>query len=77
MIFMGSRRPENRHDPVALHFVDDTFVPINSTLHEIKHWLKTPHAKLGVAHTVYQVCGITNVGKEHSNPFAFPASFTQ
>jgi hypothetical protein len=49
MILTRSWRAKQRHDTIALYFVDDTVIAMNGILHEIEHRLQTPHAQFRIA----------------------------
>jgi len=52
VIFMRLGRAKQRHDAVALRFVDDAIVTNNSFIHEIENGLQASHSPFGIAQTI-------------------------
>jgi len=49
VIFMGERRAEQRHDPVAHDLVDGALVPMHRFHHALEDWIKQFARLFGIA----------------------------
>ena len=76
VIFVRTRRPEQRHDAVALHLVDQPVVAMNRIAHGIEHRLDPAHRAFGV-HARDQAGGIPYVGEQHGEPLVLAAAGAQ
>jgi len=70
MILVRHGSPEQRHDAVALHLVDDALITMDGILHEVQHRIEALHRKLGITKAVDQPRRIADVGKQHGQALA-------
>jgi hypothetical protein len=71
VIFVGERRAEQRHDPVAHHLVDRSLVAVDGLHHPFEDWIENLARFLGIA-IGEQLHRPLEVGEEHSHLFALP-----
>jgi hypothetical protein len=69
MIFMGERRPEQGHDPVAQHLIDRPFVAVDRVHQQRQDRVEKRSRLFGVA-VGQQLHGALEVGEQHSDLFA-------
>ena len=72
VVFVGDRRPEERHDPIAHHLVDRALVVVNALHHPFEDRIQDLPGLLGVT-VGEQLHGALQVGEEDGDlfPFAF------
>jgi hypothetical protein len=70
VIFVGERRPEERHDAVAHHLVDGPLVAVDGLHHVLEDWIKELSRLLGVP-VGGQLHRAFHVGEEHRHLFPF------
>ena len=69
MILVGERCPEQRHDAVAHHLIDEAFVAVHRFHHALQHWGENFARLLGVS--VGKQLGRTlHVGEQHGDLLA-------
>ena len=73
VILVRLRRAEQRHDAIALRFVDDAVVAKHGLIHEVEDGLQPPQAEFGIAQAVDQSGRIANVRKQYGQALALAA----
>ena len=63
VILMRLWGAKQRHDSVALRFVDDAVVTNNRFIHEVQNGLQASHAQFGIAQAINKAGRIPNVRK--------------
>ena len=69
MILMGLGGAKQRHDPVALRFVDDAVIANHGFIHDVENGLKALHSEFGIAQTIHDTGGVANIGKQNRQVF--------
>ncbi len=68
VVFVGERRPEQRHDSVTQHLVDGAFVVVHRLHHPLEHWIKQFARVLGIP-VGEQFHGALDVSEQHRHLF--------
>jgi hypothetical protein len=67
--FERERRPEQRHDPVAHHLIDEPVVLVDGRHHELEHRIEQSSSLFGVARG-QELGRVLEIGEEHRHVLA-------